>query len=127
MLIHARQHSSFFFFFNDTATTEIYTLSLHDALPISEHHGLDLFRTGKGGEDELARAREGLRALRPLGAPVEVRLRRFRPHVVDDEGVAGLHEVQGHRPAHVPQPDESDSHTPAFLYGLSAGSLLRNS
>src|SRR2546425_5244066 len=26
--------SCFFFFFNDTATTEIYTLSLHDALPI---------------------------------------------------------------------------------------------
>src|SRR3712207_8093096 len=28
-------HRSIFFFFNDTATTEIYTLSLHDALPIS--------------------------------------------------------------------------------------------
>src|SRR2546430_14352370 len=28
-----------FFFFNDTATTEIYTLSLHDALPIFEQHG----------------------------------------------------------------------------------------
>src|SRR5712672_4768431 len=27
---------TFFFFFNDTATTEIYTLSLHDALPISQ-------------------------------------------------------------------------------------------
>src|SRR5436189_5959051 len=27
--------ASFFFFFNDTPTTEIYTLSLHDALPIS--------------------------------------------------------------------------------------------
>ena len=27
-----------FFFFNDTATTEIYTLSLHDALPISAEH-----------------------------------------------------------------------------------------
>src|SRR3989442_13401038 len=27
----------FSFFFNDTATTEIYTLSLHDALPISHH------------------------------------------------------------------------------------------
>src|SRR3989442_12151456 len=27
-------HSFTFFFFNDTATTEIYTLSLHDALPI---------------------------------------------------------------------------------------------
>src|SRR5215471_21858457 len=32
------------FFFNDTATTEIYTLSLHDALPISapEHHVADV-------------------------------------------------------------------------------------
>src|SRR3989449_11282956 len=30
--MHFRLH---FFFFNDTATTEIYTLSLHDALPIS--------------------------------------------------------------------------------------------
>src|SRR3989442_15435427 len=29
-----RTHKPFFFFFNDTATTEIYTLSLHDALPI---------------------------------------------------------------------------------------------
>src|SRR2546430_11606759 len=28
------QHNCDFFFFNDTATTEIYTLSLHDALPI---------------------------------------------------------------------------------------------
>src|SRR2546430_3086295 len=28
-----------FFFFNDTATTEIYTLSLHDALPISAGDG----------------------------------------------------------------------------------------
>src|SRR2546430_17168311 len=28
-----------FFFFNDTATTEIYTLSLHDALPISQPPG----------------------------------------------------------------------------------------
>src|SRR5258708_37549420 len=30
---------SMFFFFNDTATTEIYTLSLHDALPISAWAG----------------------------------------------------------------------------------------
>src|SRR3712207_8621641 len=29
---------SYYFFFNDTATTEIYTLSLHDALPISAPH-----------------------------------------------------------------------------------------
>src|SRR5688572_32441563 len=32
---HPLASSIFFFFFNDTATTEIYTLSLHDALPIS--------------------------------------------------------------------------------------------
>src|SRR2546429_6352935 len=31
--------SFLFFFFNDTATTEIYTLSLHDALPISHSLG----------------------------------------------------------------------------------------
>src|SRR6266480_7250961 len=33
-----------FFFFNDTATTEIYTLSLHDALPI-RHSGVTFPRT----------------------------------------------------------------------------------
>src|SRR5256885_15602434 len=33
-----------FFFFNDTATTEIYTLSLHDALPISQKPRLQLRR-----------------------------------------------------------------------------------
>src|SRR6185312_16618750 len=32
-------HCLTFFFFNDTATTEIYTLSLHDALPISALDG----------------------------------------------------------------------------------------
>src|SRR5258708_32952308 len=33
-------HPTSFFFFNDTATTEIYTLSLHDALPICEQREL---------------------------------------------------------------------------------------
>src|SRR5258708_12722697 len=36
----ASPERQFFFFFNDTATTEIYTLSLHDALPISSGSGL---------------------------------------------------------------------------------------
>src|SRR5437867_10729061 len=36
---------SFFFFFNDTATTEIYTLSLHDALPICQ---VKLFQGWRG-------------------------------------------------------------------------------
>src|SRR5256886_5773143 len=34
---------STFFFFNDTATTEIYTLSLHDALPICDGFDVDFF------------------------------------------------------------------------------------
>src|SRR2546427_6650982 len=36
LFIVCRFTFSFLFFFNDTATTEIYTLSLHDALPISQ-------------------------------------------------------------------------------------------
>src|SRR5258708_9766486 len=43
--------SSLFFFFNDTATTEIYTLSLHDALPIS--------RCGQGGRGRHRVVRAG--------------------------------------------------------------------
>src|SRR2546422_1095519 len=34
--LYAKPLTPLFFFFNDTATTEIYTLSLHDALPISD-------------------------------------------------------------------------------------------
>src|SRR2546426_9290915 len=37
---------SVFFFFNDTATTEIYTLSLHDALPICSVRGRRLEHAG---------------------------------------------------------------------------------
>src|SRR2546425_13015325 len=55
---------SFFFFFNDTATTEIYTLSLHDALPIL------LFA--------LDRAVLALRHVLPLGDDDEVVDRRPR-------------------------------------------------
>src|SRR5256885_16335695 len=58
-----------FFFFNDTATTEIYTLSLHDALPISDcllaHSPLRRCR-------QLAQA---LQALRPgLASAMDSRL-----------------------------------------------------
>src|SRR5256885_16228987 len=52
-----RARASSFFFFNDTATTEIYTLSLHDALPIypgagpgrAQHHAPAAGRCGGGG------------------------------------------------------------------------------
>src|SRR2546430_12276184 len=50
----------FFFFFNDTATTEIYTLSLHDALPI--------WRDQTGRHDSPAHLRAGGRNPRdPIG------------------------------------------------------------
>src|SRR5438034_2572893 len=55
-----------FFFFNDTATTEIYTLSLHDALPIS-------------GRADRERARQGC-----LRAAVDVRADQRQP-----DGAAG--------------------------------------
>src|SRR2546430_7420701 len=43
-----------FFFFNDTATTEIYTLSLHDALPISFRHAR-IRRRDRARDQEAAR------------------------------------------------------------------------
>src|SRR2546427_7674386 len=49
-----------FFFFNDTATTEIYPLSLHDALPISQHDDASLREEmtgsdlGKVGQEQPA-------------------------------------------------------------------------
>src|SRR5256885_12833514 len=52
---------SIFFFFNDTATTEIYTLSLHDALPICARGGdRDGQRPGADDrrQDEVAQRRD---------------------------------------------------------------------
>src|SRR2546425_1332163 len=52
-MLHTRDTIFFFFFFNDTATTEIYTLSLHDALPIylrrsADRRGAHRERRGAG-------------------------------------------------------------------------------
>src|SRR5258708_39141213 len=44
-----RNPCSLYFFFNDTATTEIYTLSLHDALPIY-YRAIDELRRRMAGE-----------------------------------------------------------------------------
>src|SRR3712207_7232154 len=52
-----------FFFFNDTATTEIYTLSLHDALPIY----------GGGGLGGVRRSRAGRARPRQLRPPARLR------------------------------------------------------
>src|SRR3712207_6290984 len=93
-----------FFFFNDTATTEIYTLSLHDALPIyprvltvSVHQTpLTLF-PGTGFPEETGDADEALGSavnlalpngtddpgwLRAFDAVVPSVLRAFRPQII---------------------------------------------
>src|SRR2546430_10460261 len=58
--------TSFFFFFNDTATTEIYTLSLHDALPIYPVAARVLRNTmaqrALGANDERTVALRGIRS-----------------------------------------------------------------
>src|SRR3989442_12514369 len=61
MILCARLTLLFFFFFNDTATTEIYTLSLHDALPIS----LLRLRAARAGDAAAAsRTRDPARSRR---------------------------------------------------------------
>src|SRR5256886_15350459 len=87
-----------FFFFNDTATTEIYTLSLHDALPIS-WVGLDV----AGAEDLRGWKRAGgLRVIQVApggpagragvaagGVLVDARGRRLRPVLPWGAGMPG--------------------------------------
>src|SRR5947199_10568183 len=58
---------SLFFFFNDTATPEIYTLSLHDALPICQTR-----HTGLAGSDAARGVIATMRAARTLVAALIV-------------------------------------------------------
>src|SRR2546427_10506858 len=55
-----------FFFFNDTATTEIYTLSLHDALPISRGRERRARRRRRGARRGRRRSRGDAAARPPL-------------------------------------------------------------
>src|SRR5256885_6856208 len=67
-----------FFFFNDTATTEIYTLSLHDALPISagvpghhdaQHERLRSLRAGQTGPVAVWHVRHHAKRQGPADRP----------------------------------------------------------
>src|SRR3989449_918273 len=78
--------SSFFFFFNDTATTEIYTLSLHDALPIFVAQPLLVVG----------------RALRIGVVQVGAELRQRAVGDVEPQLLLGLHQREPEAP---PQPD----------------------
>src|SRR2546422_11514955 len=75
----------FVFFFNDTATTEIYTLSLHDALPISSDEVQRAFWLQLGRLSEPGVRREVTLTLRG-GA------RTFPAYLVDDELIWGMTE-----------------------------------
>src|SRR5262249_10586002 len=75
-----------------------------------ERDRLDFSWPWQRSQDQLALVREGPRAVRPLGAALQVRGRGLPAPVVADQRVAGLDEVQGHRPTHVAESDESDPH-----------------
>ena len=71
-----------FFFFNDTATTEIYTLSLDDALPISQGVGLHVSSEGRKLNIKFIECPQGMRKggtpmskknLRPLNDKIVVK------------------------------------------------------
>src|SRR2546426_6603825 len=67
---------SSFFFFNDTATTEIYTLSLHDALPIFD--GVELAAGDAYGEAKFKNTEE-----QPPFMTVKSRIRRRKPSMLE--------------------------------------------
>src|SRR3989442_6273247 len=87
---------SVFFFFNDTATTEIYTLSLHDALPIcfsmDESQNDDRGQRVREEQDPqghvVAKGRQDPFGRRGLGDPAPLRSEEHtselqsRPHLV---------------------------------------------
>src|SRR2546425_6293438 len=120
-----------FFFFNDTATTEIYTLSLHDALPI--YHG----EVGRGVPELLERLepvgparhheigrprvrcfaldrRDGSGPVRRLGGLEALRLQQRPPHLAEvglvvDQQDARAHEVESTMQNVAPPPAVSDT------------------
>src|SRR5205823_12557583 len=83
----------FSFFFNDPATTEIYTLSLHDALPILVVHGRDAPRGPRAVARDAPAAPRGDRARGRLheGPRDDARrLRRSEEHTSELQSLAYL-------------------------------------
>src|SRR5256885_12400005 len=79
----------FFFFFNDTATTEIYTLSLHDALPISpdadrvDLSAADQHDTVPLEDHRRASGADGHEPSRPRHADLRIAAEFHLPHWTD--------------------------------------------
>src|SRR2546427_5479407 len=85
--------SLFFFFFNDTATTEIYTLSLHDALPISRYRELEA-QDRQAGEQQHQRVADSPAEPDRAGAPQAPLLGRDRRDGDDVVGVERMLRAQ---------------------------------
>src|SRR2546427_12791703 len=76
--------SPYFFFFNDTATTEIYTLSLHDALPISN------LVKGATGQVVDAEALGGAATHTTVSAVAHYRAKRSEEHTSELQSQSNL-------------------------------------
>src|SRR5258707_15839684 len=97
-LVTASRFFLSFFFFNDTATTEIYTLSLHDALPISlevigpeaERDAPPVIRAStEHAATPPAKVRAGRRRIRlPLDVPAAVAGIEFAKRAIPVRGAA---------------------------------------
>src|SRR3989454_3037074 len=102
MTLFSRLLTLLVIFFNDTATTEIYTLSLHDALPISPRDRVLMevaVDRRVGGLDQLGRRREVRHALREVDAPD---LGHDARHLADDGLVESLDPLRDPGRAHAP-------------------------
>src|SRR2546429_3437542 len=98
-------HFCFFFFFNDTATTEIYTLSLHDALPISTRPISNRWRRCSGRSENGSRMNRSEEHTSELQSRLHLvcrlllekkkkniqLVRKIAPHIFDKSGNEGLH------------------------------------
>src|SRR5438093_12736432 len=82
--MYALDSTSSFFFFHDTATTEIYTLSLHDALPISP-----VLLGGRLDRVDRRLARDEVAPLGDVARRVDVRHARAQVVVHDHAAVDG--------------------------------------
>src|SRR5208283_2943870 len=83
-----------YFFFNDTATTEIYTLSLHDALPIFHVRQHVVQRSGRAAVEERLREREDRKQRGRVESVRPERSGGGGAHFVDGRGDERAHRTQ---------------------------------
>src|SRR5256885_12511656 len=100
---------SLFFFFNDTATTEIYTLSLHDALPISWPHCRAICQCWRSAQrpavprssERPARSEEHTSELQsPCNLVCRLLLEKKKNNTIESEAMPGQNAAYRRHPYH---------------------------